>query len=243
MKELGVDSSFARSADDAPLYSIEPVAPSAVHAIVAQGGVAPMKVLVNSELQNKAGANGSDRSTRHIEVQLPPGISYRVGDHLSVVPRKIRRWRSVRAPFGFLHGDQIRCRSPKSARANCRRDAVSARLLTEFVELQRSLHASRSNHVGTHALPVPAETLAYVGERRGCHGGIIVRRLARGKSGSICWRHIRPRMPFRAYLEMLSRWRATTALVVARGRPARCGVTAAREAPAIGTRAPVVSSN
>ena len=32
MKELGVDSSFARSADDAPLYSIEPVAPSAVNA-------------------------------------------------------------------------------------------------------------------------------------------------------------------------------------------------------------------
>ena len=87
MKQLGVDSSFTRSADDAPLYSIEPVAPSAVNAIVALGGVAPMKVSVNSELQNKAGANASDRSTRHIEVQLPPGIAYRVGDHLSVVPR------------------------------------------------------------------------------------------------------------------------------------------------------------
>ena len=31
-----------------------------------------MKVLVNNELQNKAGANASDRSTRHIEVELPP---------------------------------------------------------------------------------------------------------------------------------------------------------------------------
>ena len=46
-----------------------------------------MKLLVNTELQNKAGANPSSRSTRHIEVQLPPGASYRVGDHLSVVPR------------------------------------------------------------------------------------------------------------------------------------------------------------
>src|SRR5438477_3388730 len=65
MKELGVDSSFARSADDAPLYSIEPVAPSAVNVLVSQVGVAPMKVSVNSELQNKSGANPSDRSTRH----------------------------------------------------------------------------------------------------------------------------------------------------------------------------------
>src|SRR5881392_2099477 len=81
-KEFGLASSITRSADDAPLYTIEPVAPTAVNTIVAQGGVAPMKVQVNSELQNKSGSNPSDRSTRHIEVQLPPGISYRVGDHL-----------------------------------------------------------------------------------------------------------------------------------------------------------------
>src|SRR5665648_288999 len=84
MKEFGVDSNFSRSADDEPLYKIEPVAPAAVNAIVALGGVAPMKVQVNTELQNKTGANASDRSTRHIEVQLPPGTSYRVGDHLSL---------------------------------------------------------------------------------------------------------------------------------------------------------------
>ena len=31
MKEFGVDSSFSRSADDEPLYTIEPMAPSAVN--------------------------------------------------------------------------------------------------------------------------------------------------------------------------------------------------------------------
>src|SRR5436305_2697650 len=46
MKEFGVDSSFSR-ADDEPLYTIEPVAPSTVNAVVALGGAAPMKVLVN----------------------------------------------------------------------------------------------------------------------------------------------------------------------------------------------------
>src|SRR5665647_153932 len=108
MKEFGIDSGFS-SAGDEPLYRIEPVAPSSVNAVVALGGAAPMKLLVNSELQNKGGANASDRSTRHIEVQLPPGTSYRVGDHLSVVPRNdpalvdsvARRW-------GCLPSDQVR---------------------------------------------------------------------------------------------------------------------------------------
>src|SRR5436309_6957606 len=118
MKELGVDSSFARSADDAPLYSIEPVAPSAVNVLVSQGGVAPMKVSVNSELQNKSGANPSDRSTRHIEAQLPPGITYRLGHHLSVVPRNDPALvDSVARRFGFLPGDQIRLQVAEGRRA------------------------------------------------------------------------------------------------------------------------------
>src|SRR5882724_8140796 len=53
VKQLGIDTSFDRSADDEPLYKIEPVAPTAVNTIVALGGVAPMKMLVNKELQNK----------------------------------------------------------------------------------------------------------------------------------------------------------------------------------------------
>ena len=40
------------------------------------GGAVAMKVLVNDELQNKSGANPSERSTRHIEVQLPSNITY-----------------------------------------------------------------------------------------------------------------------------------------------------------------------
>src|SRR5438552_3159297 len=72
VKAFGLDSSFTRSADDEPLYSIEPVAPTSVNAVVALGGVSPMKVLTNNALQSKSGANPSERSTRHIEVQLPP---------------------------------------------------------------------------------------------------------------------------------------------------------------------------
>ncbi|MGY4331230.1 cytochrome P450/flavodoxin [Bradyrhizobium sp. LB7.2] len=85
-KEFGVDWNFTRTAEDDPLYAIEPVAVTAVNTIVAQGGAVAMKVLVNDELQNKTGTNPSERSTRHIEVELPSNVSYRVGDHLSVGP-------------------------------------------------------------------------------------------------------------------------------------------------------------
>src|SRR4030088_3086154 len=118
VKQFAFDTSFDRSADDAPLCKIEPVAPTAVNAIVALGGATPMKVLVNSELQNKLGANASDRSTRHIEVQLPSGVTYRVGDHLSVVPRNDPVLvDSVARRFGFLPAGQIRLQVAEGRRA------------------------------------------------------------------------------------------------------------------------------
>src|SRR5438105_527561 len=117
-KEFGIESNFSRSAEDEPLYKIEPVAPTAVNAIAALGGVSPMKILLNSELQNKSGANASARSTRHIEVQLPSGIAYRVGDHLSVVPRNDPALvDSVARRFGFLPSDQIRLAVAEGRRA------------------------------------------------------------------------------------------------------------------------------
>src|SRR5438876_3610129 len=169
MKELGVDSSFARSADDAPLYSIEPVAPSAVNALVAQGGVAPMKVSVNAELQNKSGANPSDRSTRHIEVQLPLGISYRVGDHLSVVPRNDPALvDSVARRFGFLPADQIRLAVAEGRRAQLPVDDVVSvgRLLTEFGELQQTATRKQIQIMAENTrCPVTRPKLeAYVGD-------------------------------------------------------------------------------
>jgi cytochrome P450/NADPH-cytochrome P450 reductase len=144
MKEFGLDAgsgaSFARSADDAPLYQLEPVAATAVNTIVVQGGVVPMRVLANDELQNRSGANPSTRSTRHIEIELPDDLSYRVGDHLSVIPRNDPVLvDAVARRFGFLPADQVRLHVAAGRRAQLPVDnAVSVgRLLTEFVELQQ----------------------------------------------------------------------------------------------------------
>jgi cytochrome P450/NADPH-cytochrome P450 reductase len=241
MKELGVDSSFARSADDAPLYSIEPVAPSAINVLVAQGGVAPMKVLVNSELQNKAGANPSDRSTRHIEVQLPPGVSYRVGDHLSVVPRNDPALvDSVARRFGFLPADQIRLQVAEGRRAQLPvNDVVSVgRLLTEFVELQQIATRKQIQIMSEHTrCPVTRpKLLAYVGDDDASAERYRADVLARRKSVfDLLEEHPACELPFHAYLEMLSLLapRYYSISSSPSGDPARCSVTVAVvEAPA-----------
>ena len=209
-KEFGLASNITRSADDAPLYSIEPVAPSAVNVLVAQGGVAPMKVSVNSELQNKSGANASDRSTRHIEVQLPPGIAYRVGDHLSVVPRNDPTLvDSVARRFGFLPADQIRLQVAEGRRAQLPvGDAVSVgRLLTEFVELQQIATRKQIQIMSEHTrCPVTKpKLLAYVGDDAASAERYRSDVLTKRKSVfDLLEEHPACELPFHAYLEMLS---------------------------------------
>jgi cytochrome P450/NADPH-cytochrome P450 reductase len=209
-KEFGLASSITRSADDAPLYTIEPVAPTAINTIVAQGGVAPMKVQVNSELQNKTGANPSDRSTRHIEVQLPPGVSYRVGDHLSVVPRNDPALvDSVARRFGFLPADQIRLAVAEGRRAQLPvGDAVSVgRLLTEFVELQQIATRKQIQIMSEHTrCPVTKpKLLAYVGDDAASSERYRAAVLAKRKSVfDLLEEYPACELPFHAYLEMLS---------------------------------------
>jgi cytochrome P450/NADPH-cytochrome P450 reductase len=210
VKEFGVDSKFSRSAEDEPLYRIEPVAPSAVNAIAALGGVSPMKILLNSELQNKAGANASERSTRHIEVELPPGISYRVGDHLSVVPRNDPALvDSVARRFGFLPADQIKLQVAEGRRAQLPvGDAVSVgRLLTDFVELQQVATRKQIQIMSEHTrCPVTKpKLLAYVGDDAAATERYRSDILGRRKSVfDLLEEHPACELPFHAYLEMLS---------------------------------------
>src|SRR5438105_8887234 len=241
MKKLGVDSGFARSADDAPLYSIEPVAPTTVNVIVATGGVSPMKVLANNELQNKSGANPSDRSTRHIEVQLPTDMTYRVGDHLSVVPRNDPALvDSVARRFGFLPADQIRLQVAEGRRAQLPvGDAVSVgRLLTEFVEWQQVATGKQIQIMSEHTrCPVAKpKLLAYVGDDAAASEHYRADILGKRKSVfDLLEEHPACELPFHAYLEMLSLLapRYYSISSSPSGDPLRCSVTVGVvEAPA-----------
>ena len=197
VKEFGIAASFVRNADDEPLYKIEPVAPTAVNTIVALGGAAPMKVLANGELQNKSGANASERSTRHIEVQLPSGTSYRVGDHLSVVPRNDPALvDSVARRFGFLPADQIRLQVAEGRRAQLPvGDTVSVgRLLSEFVELQQVATRKQIQIMSENTrCPVTKPKLvAYLGDDAAATELYRSEILGKRKSVFDLWKNIRP---------------------------------------------------
>ena len=200
-----------------------------------------MKVLVNSELQNKAGANPSDRSTRHIEVQLPSGISYRVGDHLSVVPRNDPALvDSVARRFGFLPADQIKLQVAEGRRAQLPvGDAVSVgRLLTEFVELQQIATRKQIQIMSEHTrCPVTKpKLLAYVGDDDASTERYRSDVLGKRKSVfDLLEEHPACELPFHAYLEMLSllapRYYSISSSPAGDG--ARCSVTVGVvEAPA-----------
>jgi cytochrome P450/NADPH-cytochrome P450 reductase len=234
-KEFGIDSDFSRSADDEPLYKIEPVAPTTINAAVALGGAAPMKVLVNTELQNKSGANASERSTRHIEVQLPSGTSYRVGDHLSVVPRNDPALvDSVARRFGFLPADQIRLQVAEGRRAQLPiGDTVSVgRLLSEFVELQQVATRKQIQIMSenTRCPVTKPKLLAYVGDDAAATE--LYRSEILGKRKSVfdlMEEHPACELPFHAYLEMLSllapRYYSISSSPAS--DPSRCSVTVA----------------
>jgi cytochrome P450/NADPH-cytochrome P450 reductase len=209
-KQFGLDTGFSRSADDAPLYRIEPVASSAVNAIVALGGVSPMKLLVNTELQNKTGANAPIRSTRHIEVQLPPGAVYRVGDHLSVVPRNDPALvDAVARRFGFLPADQIRLQVAEGRRAQLPvGDAVSVgRLLTDFVELQQVATRKQIQMMAenTRCPLTRPKLLVFVGDDAASAERYRSDILGKRRSVfDLLEEHPACELPFHAYLEMLS---------------------------------------
>jgi cytochrome P450/NADPH-cytochrome P450 reductase len=200
-----------------------------------------MKVLVNNELQNKAGANASDRSTRHIEVQLPSDIAYRVGDHLSVVPRNDPALvDSVARRFGFLPADQIKLQVAEGRRAQLPvGDAVSVgRLLTEFVELQQFATRKQIQIMSEHTrCPVTKpKLLAYVGDDNASTERYRSDVLGKRKSVfDLLEEHPACELPFHAYLEMLSllapRYYSISSSPAGDG--ARCSVTVGVvEAPA-----------
>jgi cytochrome P450 / NADPH-cytochrome P450 reductase len=235
VKEFGLDANFSRSADDEPLYKIEPVAQAAVNTMVVQGGALPVKVLVNNELQNKTGGNPSDRSTRHIEVQLPAGVSYRVGDHLSVVPRNDPALvDSVARRFGFLPADQIRLSVAEGRRAQLPvGDAVSVgRLLTEFVELQQVATRKQIQIMSeqTRCPVTKPKLLAYVGEDAASAERYRTEVLTKRKSVfDLLEEHPACELPFHAYLEMLSLLAPRYYSISSSPShdPARCSITTA----------------
>ncbi|MEM6439831.1 MAG: cytochrome P450, partial [Pseudomonadota bacterium] len=133
---LGLSDDLAGGAGAAPLYQVEFLDETADAALVVESGAQPLDVLVNRELQN---VEVSGRSTRHIEVRLAEGMSYRTGDHLCVVPRNDEALvQRVERRFGLAPQTQVKLSTGAGGHAQLPtgRPISTHRLLTDFLELQ-----------------------------------------------------------------------------------------------------------
>ncbi len=133
--KLGLEYSETAGVPERPMYEIEFVAGPDPNPLALAHGASGMRVLANRELQT-----GSTRSTRHVEVAVPPGASYKVGDHLGVLPSNspalVER---VLHRFGFDALTYVRLNSTGPGRiASLPLQATLSlrRLLMHYVELQ-----------------------------------------------------------------------------------------------------------
>ena len=106
---LNLNIDFTKPIDAEPLYSVEIAESVTANPVANQTGAVPMTIVASRELQTGEQNGQSTRSTRHIEVELPEGVTYSPGDHLCVVPVNRREMvcRTLER-FGFTDEAHIR---------------------------------------------------------------------------------------------------------------------------------------
>jgi cytochrome P450/NADPH-cytochrome P450 reductase len=86
-KALDLPAATAEAKTAGPRISVSFVSRLATSPMMRSYSAVAMTVRVNRELQRRDSERPSERSTRHIEIALPSGVSYSAGDHLGIVPR------------------------------------------------------------------------------------------------------------------------------------------------------------
>jgi cytochrome P450/NADPH-cytochrome P450 reductase len=106
---LDLPAEVAGTAPAGPRLSITLTNRQLTNPVIMSYQARPARVRANQELLTLDGADGQpQRSTRHVEIVLPPDTPYRAGDHLGVLPRNsfeiIRR---VITRFGLDAGQYV----------------------------------------------------------------------------------------------------------------------------------------
>ncbi len=218
-------------AEAKPLFRLEIVPGQQMSPFVDSFDAKPMTVRVNRELHRTDGPHPSDRSTRHLELELPPGVSYRAGDHLGVIPHNSEALVSrVAARFGFDREVFIRLRRNTNRKTFLPADQTIAvqRLLADYVELQDV--ATRTQLLTllsyTECPPERIQLLGLIEEEERYKEEVLAKRkslIDLLEEFPAC------ALPFETYLEMLSPLRpryysiASSSLADARA----CSITAA----------------
>jgi cytochrome P450/NADPH-cytochrome P450 reductase len=84
---FGLPETAAAPVAAGPRLSVSLVNRQLTNPVIMSYRARPALVRTNRELHRPGGAGAPVRSTRHVEVALPEGVTYRAGDHLGVLPR------------------------------------------------------------------------------------------------------------------------------------------------------------
>jgi cytochrome P450/NADPH-cytochrome P450 reductase len=202
-KDLGVAFDAQAETDTRPRYAIELVDGPQANPLAAAHGASAMRIVVNRELQT-----GNERSTRHVELALPPGAAYGIGDHLGVVaenpPAVVAR---VLRRFGFADDTYVRLRavSPLSSTLPVDTPVALGRLLAHHVELQhtatRKQIATLAEHTQCPNTKPRLAALAADDEETGAYRTEVKRK--RRTVLELLEEHPACELPFEEYLDML----------------------------------------
>ena len=84
---LQLPASVAAPAATGPRLSVSLLNRQLTNPVIMSYRARPAVIRANRELNGVGGTRPANRSTRHIDVALPAGVTYRTGDHLGVLPR------------------------------------------------------------------------------------------------------------------------------------------------------------
>lgn len=192
-----------------PLYKLELVPGQQMSPFVDSFDSKPMTVRVNRELHNKGRENPSDRSTRHIELELPEGVTYRAGDHLGVIPHNSEPLvKRVAERFGFARDVFVRLKPTTNRKTFLPvNQTISVyRLLGDYVELQDVATRSQIQTLAeyTECPPEKIQLQAMLGEDDASAARYKEDVLAKRKSLiDLLEEFPACALPFEVYLEML----------------------------------------
>ncbi len=86
-KAFALPASVGESLATGPRFTLTFTNRLATSPVITSYSAAPMSVRTSRELQTRDGERPSERSTRHVEIVLPAGVTYAAGDHLGILPR------------------------------------------------------------------------------------------------------------------------------------------------------------
>jgi cytochrome P450/NADPH-cytochrome P450 reductase len=136
-------------------YQVQIVQHSPLRPLHASFQARSFRVIANHELQKVADEGGAERSTRHIELQLPEGMSYRVGDHFGVFAHnRDHLVEAVALRLGYAPDTWVTLEQSQKEGGflPTGRPVALGKLLREFIELQDVISRRHLETVAAYCL-------------------------------------------------------------------------------------------